>query len=1169
MLGCVRARSRRPVRPAALVCTATLLLCCSWAASPAGAHAAPASGWTVSSLAEPTNFSTADTFSSPGYERCLAEPGATAPAQGGVCDRYVVSVTNASTVPLPGPITIADTLPSSQLVVANVEARTLETQADETVEGEGFKCSPATVSCTYEDTMAPGDMVQMVVRVYVKEGAPPQAVQNHASVEHEGAVVAVTSPPTTAANSIDGPTPAFGLQAFSFQPHGPAGAPDTLAGDHPAGVTAAFDLNTVPSLQSSEEDSYEPVQELKDAVIDLPPGVAADPLAASRCPESSLLNNESGYAASNCPATALLGDVGLDLQGYAHSSIERVGGRAVLLTGLYDMVPDGGYPAQFGFDLVGFYPVYMYGQVVPSPAGYHERVLVPGVLRGGVGAAVTGVSLSFYGDPGEHDGAGSQALFANPTACSGGPLTATIYLDSWQHPGEWIEDGRILHGPNGPSSEPLLSSPGWVKAESVVYPEITECDALQFNPLVSVQPTTTQADEPAGYGVSIEMPQAPQVWPDRATPDLRDATVTFPPGVSISPAGADGLSGCSESLFDLSSSEPAACPQASQIGTATITTPLLESPLAGEIFLRTPECEGSACQAGAEEGKMFGLFLQAQGSGVNIKLKGDVEVGTGSARSLASGLAPGQLRAVFKEDPQLPLSDLHLQFDSGGHAPLANPQSCGTATTSFQLTPWSVEVPEERASSFQVDWDGEGGACPATQPFNPSFTAGLSYTNAGQFSPFTLTFARSDRQQDLSSVTIRTPDGVGAMLAGAPRCEEPQASQGTCPAASEIGSSTIAIGAGGQPYWLPQPGQPENPVFLTGPYGGDPFGLAILVHANAGPFDLGNLVVRAGISIDPQTSALTIATGPLLQILDGIPLRMRTVSVDIDRTSFMFAPTNCAKQQVTATITSAEGTSAPVSSPFDVGGCQDLPFKPKLSASTAGSGSFAGHGASLNVRITAPAEGASASSPEANLKSVHVELPPSLPTRLSTLQHACTAAQFASSPASCPPSSIVGSATIHTPTLPVSLRGPAYLVSHGGAAFPDLVLVLQGDGVTIQLTGKTEIKKRVTYTHFEDLPDSPISSFELDLPEGPHSVLSATAKLCAPTKTVTVTRHVTARSHGHTRHLTIKIKEKIPSPLSMPTRIEGQNNAVLSQTTQVAITGCPKPKPTKGTSTSS
>jgi hypothetical protein len=1125
---------------------------------PCGAHATPVSGWTISSLAEPTDFSSADTFSSEGQERCIEEGATEPPSEEGVCDRYVLTVTNAGATTLAGPITIHDILPSSQLAVANVEARNLEVEAEEAVEGEGFTCSAPAVACTDTDPMPPGDILQVIVRVYVLQGAPSETVENRATVENsDGVVVASTAEPTTMPNTVNGPPPQFGLQDFSFQAYGRDGTADPFAGDNPYAATVAFDLNSQERPHPEElEKPYEPVEDVKDVVAELPVGLLSDAVSATRCPETDLVGSSFGDSA--CPPTSRVGDIAIDFGGLSASSILP----EVAVTPIYDMIPDGGFPAEFGA-AVDDHPVLLYGQVTSSADGYRLRVLAPGLPRASF-LPIDGVALTFFGDPGERDGGGTPGAFlTNPSACAAEPLTATVYADSWTRPGQWVEGGRILGGPNGPKSEPLLSSPGWVSMESVAYPEIAECDGLQFNPVVRVQPTITQADEPAGYGVDIQVPQAPNVWPDRATPDLRDVTVTFPPGVSISPAAADGLQSCTEAQLAAMSREPATCPPASQIGTATIATPLLESPLTGQIFLRAPECEASSCEAAAEEGHMFGLFIQVEGSGVNIKLKGEVEVGTGSAKSFASGLQPGQLRAKFAENPQLPVSDLHLQFDGGEHAPLANPPACGTASTTFQLTPWSAEVPEERSSSFDVDWNGEGGACPAVEPFSPTFGSGLVYANAGEFSPFTLTFSRSDREQDLSAITVHTPDGVGAMLAGVPECEEPQAAAGACPAGSKIGIADVAIGAGPQPYWLSQPGQPANPVYLTGPYGGDPFGLTIVVHANAGPFELGDVVVRAGISIDPQTSALTIATGPLPQILDGIPLRMRTVDVDIDRLGFMFAPTDCSEQSVTATIASAEGAPAAVSSPFDVGGCQDLPFKPKLSASTAGSGGFAGHGASLDVSITAPAEGASARSPEANLKSVHVQLPLSLPTRLTTLQHACTAVQFASSAAACPRSSVVGSATIHTPILPVPLHGLAYLVSHGGAAFPDLVLVLQGDGVTIELIGKTEIKKGVTYTHFEALPDSPIESFELDLSEGPHSVLAATKDLCKPTKLVTVSRYVTARSHGHTRHLTIKLKEKIPAPLQMPTRLEAQSNAVVTQTTQVAIAGCPKPTPKK------
>jgi hypothetical protein len=314
-------------------------------------------------------------------------------------------------------------------------------------------------------------------------------------------------------------------------------------------------------------------------------------------------------------------------------------------------------------------------------------------------------------------------------------------------------------------------------------------------------------------------------------------------------------------------------------------------------------------------------------------------------------------------------------------------------------------------------------------------------------------------------------------------------------------------------------------VYLTGPYKGAPFGLSIVVPANAGPFHLGNVVVRAAIHVDPQSAALTIASDPLPQIIDGIPLRLRTVNVTVDRPGFIFNPTDCAQQQIAATITAAQGASASVSSPFAVGGCAALGFRPMFTASGPAKTSRAG-GAALDVKVGYAAG-------QANIGSVAVTLPKQLPARLSTVQQACPEAVFDANPASCDTGSLVGTGTASTPILSTPLSGPAYLVSHGGAAFPDIVIVLQGQGITLDLVGNILISKSgVTSATFAHVPDAPISGFDLSLPEGPHSALAAVGSLCT-------------------------------SPLSMPTTIIGQNGARIKQSTRIKITGCPKAKKAK------
>lgn len=860
------------------------------------------------------------------------------------------------------------------------------------------------------------------------------------------------------------------------------------------------DFTTSFALDTDTEGDA--IGQARNVRLDLPPGLLGDPQATPRCTPEEL----AGY---DCQPSQQVGV--LDAR-FTFPGQEPVEERVPI----YNMIASSGHTATLAATLA-FVPVLIQLDVRRDGSyGLTATIedlspLIP----------LQSVSLTLWGVPADpsHDAqrVGPPPEYPTPTPagvapapfmfassdCSDGPLESSLSVESWQ---------------------------GQSAASSARMPAPTGCGLLhESSPDLTLTPETPQAASPSGYRVELSTP--PDLEPYAlATPDLRDVVVSLPAGTVLDPSAANGLTACSPSEFSLGSGASVSCPPSSTVGSVQIDTPLLATPLTGSLYL--------AEQGDNPFGSLVALYLVAEGGGVQVKLAGRV------------GLDPssGQLTASFADLPQLPFTALQLSFTGGPGALLSNPRSCGQAQSTATLTPYSSTTPVETSSAF-----GVSGCAP--DAFSPSFTAGTSGVQAGAYTPFTVAVARQDPEQTLAALSVALPPGLGAMLSAVAQCPEPQAAAGECGAGSLLGQATVAIGAGPDPYWID-----DGRVYLTGPYGGGPFGLAIVVPALAGPLNLGQLVVRAAIDVAPASSALTIVAGSLPQILDGIPLQLRAVHLSIDRPDFMFDPTNCEPLRVGGTVAGNGGASAQVSSRFEADGCASLSFKPELTASTAGSGSFAGDGASLDVKITAPAQGAASRSPEANLRSVHVELPRVLPTRLSTLQHACPAAQFAAAPAGCPPSSIVGTATIDTPTLPVAVHGPAYLVSHGGVAFPDLVLVMKGDGVTIQLTGKTEIKNGATYTHFDALPDSPISSFELDLPEGPHSVLSATASLCSPARTITVTRHVTVRSHGHTRQLTIKVREKVPAPLGMPTRIEAQDNAVVSQTTQVAITGCQPPR---------
>ena len=705
-----------------------------------------------------------------------------------------------------------------------------------------------------------------------------------------------------------------------------------------------------------------------------------------------------------------------------------------------------------------------------------------------------------------------------PTDCAAPAAKTTFRADSWEEPGSYTE-------------------------ATATMPAVTNCGALTFDPSIEAKPDTLLADEPVGLDVNLIVPQEEGPSSD-ATPQLRNAEVTLPEGLSINPGVVGGIEACNASgpeglnMTGPESEEPGAdgelqlapghCPNASTIGTAEAITPLLPEPVKGHVYLAAPGCgqtgERACTEEDALDGNLYKLYLELGGqgplasSGVNIKVPGEVEANP----------ATGQLTTKFLENPQLPFSELKVHLNGGPRASLANPPSCGAATTRTVLTPWSAAgVGAEGIliaggsdatpiSSFGVE------DCQAPVGLRPQFTAGTTRPQAGSFTTFTLNLTRQDREQYLSALQIHTPPGLLGMLSSVPLCGEPMAAEGTCSEASRIGTTTVASGAGSSPFEV------SGRVYLTSGYKGAPFGLSVVTDVVAGPFNLGRVVVRAQIDVSPTTSTLTVTSDPLPQLVFGVPLRLKRLTVTIDRPGFMLNPTNCAAQTVNGTISGSLGAIAHVSSQFAAADCRALSFDPKFSASTSAKTSRA-LGASLNVELSYPS---GAQGTQANVKSVKVELPKSLPSRLTTLQKACTAKVFEANPASCPSQSVIGHAVVHTQVLPVRLEGPAYFVSHGGEAFPSLEVVLQGYGVTVELVGDTFISKAgITSSTFRSTPDVPFESFELTLPQGRYSALTANGNLC-----------------------------KRAGRLEMPTEFVGQNDAVVRRSISIKVTECAKAK---------
>jgi hypothetical protein len=1118
-----RSRSRThtiELRPALLTClTAAALL----HAAPAPA-AAPAPHWHITANAWPTHFKPGDTG-----------------------DVYAVFATNDGSRSTHGStFKVTVSLPTG-VTATEFRGEARGVGASEPFNGN-TSCVLATLTCTFERVEAiegfpesPGKLYpRSFIRVFVTVDVPQtpvEPVEQFATVSGGGAGRAWVGDPT----KVDRAPAPFGLSRFSTEITDVGGNPDTQAGSHP------YEMTTSLAFNSSVLDNNEPISLIdpRDIEVSLPPALIGDPNAVPKCTQAIV--QSGGF--EDCPADTQVGQL-----------LVAVDGESLQTVPVYNVEPPPGQPAELGVGVAQFIHVPMFFHV----RGNGDYGLTAKLSNLPEAGAIQESILSLWGVPADpaHDSQrqGSPGCFAGcaphaplkpfltlPTSCPAeGAPSIGIVTDSWQSPGLFGEDGSAN-----------LGDPNWVTSTTGLLP-FTGCKQLSFTPSIKVAPEITQAGAPSGYTVDLRVPQTsdPNVL---ATSDLKKAVVSLPAGTILSPSAADGLEGCSDERFGRQSTSPASCPAASQVGRLKISTPLLSAPLEGQVFVGKPSC--SPCSpSDAQAGRMVRVFLQAQGSGVIVKLEGAVSVsqiavsqGTGQMTSV------GQLTTTFDDNPQLPFSELELVLNGGSRAPLANPATCGQAETVAMLSPWSAPTTPFWASSlFEVS------GCPSQVTFAPEFSAGTTSNQADGFSPFAATVSRPDGEQTLSGISVRTPPGLLGMLSRVSLCGEPQAAQGACPAASQIGHVTTAAGPGPNPIYLPQAGARQNPVFLTGPYKGAPFGLSIVVPAEAGPFNLGTVLVRAAIGVDPHTAQITVTSDPLPEQLDGIPLQIRTVNVVIDREGFIFNPTNCEPLSVAGTLTSAQGASVALSSRFQAANCATLAFHPLFTASTQGKASKQS-GASLHVHLsTGQGPRANPQTPaEANIAKVNVQLPLALPSRLSTLQRACTAAQFQSNPAGCPEGSFVGTVVAHTPLLTAPLTGPAILVSHGGAAFPDLVIVLQGEGVRIDLTGSTQISKGITFSRFETVPDAPVSSFDLTLPEGPHSALAATKNLCALSKTVTVRRHVTVHVHGQTRHVNKRVKRTIPDPLLMPTTITGQNGAVFKHNTRIQVSGCSKPKARK------
>lgn len=952
--------------------------------------------------------------------------------------------------------------------------------------GPNLPCTeaPPTYTCTASGEVDTGYTFRIEIKVNVEPDAPASVV-NEGSVSGGGAEQSAL---VKAATQVGGPPPAYGLAPGRSV----VAVSSNQAGAHPD-VTTSFSLATGALEQT--------VGNAKDIRVDLPPGLVGNTVGMPRCTPALI-------SASACPRDTVVGIASIT----ARSENPESTGHPLYkeVDPIYDIVPSPGEPAAFMMDPSGT-NVRLDASVL-SDGNYAVRVTASDLTELD---PILDATVTVWGVPADHEGPGPVPvvsdsfltggmggplanvsrvpLLTNPTQCST-PLTARMETDEWG-------DQGVFSG------------------ESVSMGQMTGCNFLTFTGSLSMLPDSLEAGAPAGYDFNLHVPQGNN--PDAlALPDVKKVVTSLPVGTVVSPSSAVGLKVCSDEQFYGPASErnlqqpatPGNCPRESQVGTVSIRTPALELPLTGDVYLATPDCEICSPED-AQDGKMIRLFVQVVGegeSGIVVKLEGRASLNQQT----------GQLTATFDNDPQLPFSDFKLVLGGGSRATLANSRVCGPETTSVDMTPWSNPFTTDLLTNYSFEIN-QGCIVPR---FDPSFAAGSTNLQAGEYSPFTLAFGREDADQFLNGLQIQLPAGLLGSLTGVTLCKEPEASRGTCPSSSQIGHALVLTGPGQTPF-LVTGGQ----VFITESYKGAPYGLSVVVPAKAGPFTLsgttgtGIVVVRAAINVDPHTVALTVTSDPLPTMLDGIPLQLKVVNVTVDRPRFTLNPTNCARTQITGNLSSKESGGARISSPFQVTNCAGLRFKPTFKVSTNGRTSRK-NGASLDAKLTYPT-----GTGYANIAKVKVDLPRQLPSRLTTLQKACPARVFNANPGLCPKDSIVGIARASTPILPVQLTGPAYFVSHGGEAFPNLVIVLQGYGTRVDLIGDTFINEHtnVTSSTFNQVPDVPVSSFELYLPQGPDSALAANGNLCGST-------------------------------LKMPTAFVAQNGVVAHRTTTITTTGCGK-----------
>lgn len=986
---------------------------------------------------------------------------------------YRVIAVNIGAAPTSGPVTFQVTFPGG--------VKPIETVGDDGDQGSpNPACSAVAqvVTCTTSGPVYPSRWLGSRIGVEVSSSASGK-LNVQASISGGGAQAVATVSPTEVSSS----PPSFdflsGSAGFGALLTNADGSAATQAGSHPDQLT----LNIAFPTEHAEEGPTRSADHVRDVITDLPQGLVINPTATPvRCTEVEFLSGAGSEP--GCPDASEIGIV---------TVMTEVTGPAFVISHLYNMVPPPGAPAEVAFNAlesVGIF-IHLAGHL-RSDGDYGISADANDILAS-TNNPLLSAHVQLWGDPSSNshnqirgecrlaiDGScpvtpQRKPLLTMPSACTG-PMTFAAHADSWEQPG-------VFHQSSVQGAD-LAGSPVAVSG----------CSLLAFEPTLTLQPDTETASSPTGVNVDLHVPQN-EDKEELATSNVKDATVTLPEGLAVNPASADGLEACSEDRigFIHEDSEPGIhftdapdnCPDAAKIGLVEVNTPLLDHPIHGAVYVATPHENPF--------GSLLAIYISINdpADGIYAKFAGHVEANPQS----------GQLITTLTDNPELPVEDFKLEFFGGARAALHTPAACGSFVTEGVLMPWDGNPAVHTTNSFKVTGGANGGRCTSTEaerPNSPGFEAGTKTPFAAGYSPFIMNLSRADGQQLLKGIDLTLPPGLTGKLAGIAQCSDSaiaaagaktgreELANPSCPAGSQVGEVTVGAGVGSQPYYT------KGKIYLAGPYEGAPLSFVIITPAVAGPYDLGDVVVRAAGHIDPVTTQITVHSDPLPTILEGIPLEIRDVRVDMNRPQFTLNPTNCERMTLTATETSAIGSTTVLSNPFQVGGCKGLEFAPKLALRLKGRIRRTSH-PRLVATLTAK-EG------EANISRAQVKLPHAVFLDQSHIRTVCTRPQFAAG--QCPAGSVYGRAEAKSPLLGYALSGSVYLRS-SSHKLPDLIAVLRGPAsqpIEIDLDGKTDSVKGALRNTFEAVPDAPVSSFRLELFGGKRGLIEMSGGFCQSRK---------------------------------------------------------------------